>query len=85
MTTGPFSLTIFSPADQSTVSLPQVDLNGEVSESAVLTVNGDTYVLDKGAFKQPVSLQQGLNLIQIVASDMDGNEVDLTLTITYQP
>ena len=85
LSTGPFTLTIFSPADQAVVAQPQVDLRGEVSAPAVLTINEDTYVLDQGAFTETVPLQEGLNSVQIVASDMDGNEVDSILTITYQP
>jgi hypothetical protein len=84
-TNGPFTLTIFSPQDKATVSTQSMDLKGEVSSDAVLTINNETYVLNPGAFTQPVSLEEGLNAIQIVASDMNGNEVDLILTITYQP
>ncbi len=67
------------------VDQPQIELKGEVNETAVLTVNDDTYLLQKGTFSQPVNLQEGVNALQIVASDMDGNEVDLILSITYQP
>ncbi len=82
---GAFALTIFSPPDQAVVSEPKVDLRGEVSKDAVLTVNDDTYVLKPGSFVETVQLEEGLNAVQIVASDMDGNEIDLILTITYQP
>jgi hypothetical protein len=85
LSTGPFTLTIFSPADQAVVNQPQVDIHGEVSADAVVTINEDTYVFNAGPFKQTIQLEEGLNSIQIVASDMDGNEVDLILTITYQP
>jgi hypothetical protein len=85
LTNGPFVLTIFSPADQAVVSTPEVDLHGQVSDDAVLTVNADTFVLKRGEFTQSIPLEEGLNSIQIVASDMDGNEIDLVLTITYQP
>ncbi len=78
-------MTIASPADLAIVNQPRVDLKGEVSKKAVLTVNDDTYLLQKGAFTEPVQLQEGVNVLQIVASDMDGNEVDLILSITYQP
>jgi len=82
---GSFTLTIFSPADQSVVSQPQVDIQGEVSADAVVTINDDTYIFNAGRFEQTVQLEEGLNSIQIVASDMDGNEVDMILTLTYQP
>jgi len=82
---GPLTLTIYSPQDQATVSSSKVDIKGTVSEAAVLTINDDIYVLEPGEFTQPVSLSEGLNAVQIVASDMDGNEIDLILTLTYQP
>jgi len=85
LTNGPFALTVFSPADQAVVPQPKVELRGEVSEDAVLTVNADTYVLNAGAFTETILLAEGLNSIQIVASDMAGNEIDLVLTLTYQP
>ncbi len=85
MSQGSFTLTILTPADLAVVSEPQVELRGEVSEPAVLTVDENSYLLEAGTFNEPVQLQEGINAIQIVASDMDGNEVDLILTITYQP
>jgi Glucodextranase, domain B len=85
MATGPFTLTITSPADQAVVAKPGVELRGKVSDAAVLTLNDDTYLLKAGAFTETVQLQEGINAVQIVASDMDGNEVDLILTVTYQP
>jgi hypothetical protein len=84
-TDGPFSLTIISPADLAVVIESPVELRGEVSAEAVLTVNDEIYLLKVGDFSEPVTLQVGLNAIQITASDMDGNMVELVLTITYQP
>jgi hypothetical protein len=83
--TGPFTLTISSPSDLAVVNQSQVNLKGEINKTAVLSINDDTYLLEKGAFSEPVTLQEGVNAVQIVASDMDGNEVDLILSITYQP
>ncbi len=82
---GTFTLTITSPADLAIVTQSPIDLKGKVNETAVLTVNDDTYLVQKGAFTEPVQLEEGANTIQIVASDMDGNEVDMILSITYQP
>ncbi len=82
---GPFTLTIYSPVDLAVVNQAQIELRGAVSSTAVLTVNDDIYLLEKGVFTEPLKLQEGINAVQIVASDMDGNEVDLILSITYQP
>lgn len=81
----PLILTIYSPKDQAIVSQPSVEIHGEVSTDAVLTINDDIYVLPKGIFTKTVALVEGPNAIQIIASDMNGNEVDQILTITYQP
>jgi hypothetical protein len=82
---GPFTLTIFSPVDDAVVHQPQVTLLGEVSSDAVVTINETTNFFYQGSFSQTVSLEEGINAIQIVASDMEGNEVDAILTVTYQP
>lgn len=81
----PFTLTNVSPADQSIVSQSTIEIKGEVSREAVLSINNDFYLVPAGPFSKPVTLVEGPNSIQIVASDMLGNEIDLILTITYQP
>jgi hypothetical protein len=60
-------------------------LSGNVSRDAVLTINDEIYVLPPGDFSIPLTLEEGPNALEIVASDTDGNEVDLILTVTYQP
>jgi hypothetical protein len=78
-------LTIISPLNDAVVIEPQTNLIGNISRDAVLTVNEDIYDLLAGDFTIPVNLQEGPNILEIVASDADGNEVDLILTVTYQP
>jgi hypothetical protein len=85
LSNGTFTLTLLSPQDQAIVSMPNIDVKGKVSEQAVLTINGNTVLLKPGPFTQSVALQAGLNAIQIVASDMAGDEIDTILTVTYQP
>jgi hypothetical protein len=85
LSNGPFTLTVFSPLDQASISEPSVEIHGEVSEDAVLSINDDIYVLPPGVFTETVVLEEGPNAIQIVASDMNGNEVDLILTVIYLP
>jgi len=82
---GILTLTIFSPLDQAVVSQSSVEIQGEVSTDAVLTINDDIYVLPPGIFTEMVALEQGPNAIQIVASDQSGNEIDQILTVIYQP
>ena len=79
------TLTIDSPKDQDVVSAPNLDIKGKVSRDAVLSLNDSTYLIPAGSFSKPVTLVEGPNAIQIVASDTSGNEVDLVMTVTYQP
>jgi hypothetical protein len=82
---GTFTLTIFTPIDRSVVSTPAAEIKGELSADAVLSINNDIYVLPAGTFTESVPLVSGSNEIEIVASDMSGAEVDLILTVIYQP
>ena len=81
----PLALTIDSPKDQDVVAVPNLDIKGKVSRDAVLSLNDNTYLIPAGSFSKPITLAEGPNAIQIVASDTSGNEVDLILTVTYQP
>jgi len=81
----PYILTVISPLDNSTVSAPQINLIGKVSRGTVLTINDYIYVLGAGDFTIPFTLEEGPNVLEIVASDYDGNEVDVILTVSYQP
>ena len=81
----PLSMTIDSPLDKAVVSSANLTITGKVSRQAVLTINDTTYLVPAGPFSEPYTLAQGPNTIQIVASDTSGNEVDLILTVTYQP
>jgi hypothetical protein len=85
LTNGPLSVTIYTPEQNATVTEATVSIQGSVSEETVLTINTDIYTLSPGNFTQTVSLGEGLNALQIVASDFSGNEVDLILSVTYQP
>ncbi|MGB7537315.1 MAG: hypothetical protein WBM17_02135 [Anaerolineales bacterium] len=85
LNSGPFTLTVFYPADDAVVDNPQLTVLGEVSSDAVVTINEATHIVYAGPFRQTISLAEGLNTIQIIASDMDGNEVEAVLTVTYQP
>lgn len=82
---GALTLVITSPQDNAEVTEPQINLEGSISENAVMTVNDEIYLLDSGNFSQSLSLQEGANVLQIVVSDDTGNEIDLILTVTYSP
>jgi len=81
----PLVFNLIYPVDNAVVTQPQIDLFGNVSREAVMTVNNNVYVLSPGDFSIPMTLDEGPNALEIVASDTDGNEIDLILTVTYQP
>jgi glucodextranase-like protein len=83
---GPVTIQITSPQDGATVNTPQVQVTGVSSPGAVVTVNDDILIAGPdGKFDSTVSLEDGLNLIEIVASNDSGSETSLELTVTYEP
>ena len=82
--TGDFSLTVSTPQNETVVSTFQTTVEGVASPDAVVSVNGALadVALD-GSFSTLVSLEEGPNLIEVVASDYEGNEASEILTVIY--
>ena len=79
-------MTITSPADETVVAVPQVDVWGQAPAEAVISINDDVVVAGAtGQFSTTVALQAGPNEIDLVASDVDGNQVSTRLFVTYDP
>ena len=75
-------LTISEPNDGSIVNSESLMVKGKTSAGAVASVNGEVAVVDdKGNFSGTVLLEKGANLIEIIASDAEGNEESLLLTV----
>jgi len=85
LSSGVLNLTILSPLDGSVTDQARIYLDGSVSVDTVLSVNEEIFILPPGNFSIPVTLEDGPNTLDIVASDLLGNEVDLILVVTYQP
>ncbi len=85
ITSGDYWLHLFSPQDGDVVNQPSIDLNGEVPSETVLSINDDISLIQGGGkFSIPVELEEGPNVIEVVASDLSGNEISLVLTIVYE-
>ncbi len=85
LTQGNLSLTIFSPVDNSIVTTSQVEVSGTTNTETVLTINGLLCLLPANReFSFPVDLTEGYNMVELVASDYDGNQVELVLTVIYE-
>jgi putative hemolysin len=82
----PVILEIVAPQDGAVVDSPQIDVTGNASPGAVVSVNDDILIAGPdGTFKWPVTLEEGPNLIEIVASNATGAEATLELTVIYEP
>lgn len=86
VTPGSLWLQVLSPQDDAVINSPQVDVIGSAPAGAVVSVNDEILIMgDNQQFKTKVSLDEGPNLIEIVASDDNGNEMSLLLTVIYEP
>ena len=81
-------LTVSSPADNSSSTQSFVTLTGSVSETATVKVTDNagspvTASMDGNNFTATVNLAQGVNTINISATDLAGNSVSEKRTVTY--
>jgi hypothetical protein len=68
------------------VATSQIEVSGLASPGAVVTVNDNILIVGAdGIFQTTISLDQGLNLIEVIASDDAGNQASIELTISYEP
>lgn len=81
---GPLTARIFSSQD-ATVNDGSYLIQGTANQEVVVTVNDNIFTSPpESIFSLTVDLEEGPNLIEIVISDLEGNEVNFTLTITYE-
>jgi hypothetical protein len=86
VTSGSLWLQVLSPQDEAVINTPQVDVIGAAPAGTVVSINEEILIVgDDQQFKITVSLDEGPNLIEILASDENGNEMSLFLTVTYEP
>ena len=78
-----FYLEVLQPPDGGIVEIDKVEIRGHTSPGAVVSVNGEIAVADnQGAFALTIALEEGPNIIEVIASDEEGNEARANLTIT---
>jgi hypothetical protein len=79
-------LEISEPANESVVDEGAIVVRGFTTPDAVVSVDGDVVNIDaQGEFAVALSLEPGANLIEIVASDMAGNQESAMLAVIYIP
>ena len=76
---------IFSLEDDETVEYEPVDLVGEAPENTVLTINDEIILVEEEQrFTLQLALEEGPNVIEVVASDFEGNELAFTFVVYYE-
>lgn len=82
---GGLTARIFSDIDTTVNNEPYL-VQGQTDREVVVTVNEAIFTNPaESVFTLPVTLVEGPNIIEIVMSDLDGNEVSVTLTVTFEP
>jgi hypothetical protein len=77
-------LTITEPQDETTVYMADLVVKGQTEPDAVVSVNEAVVDVDaEGKFSATITLEEGPNLIEVLASDFEGNEGSVTLTVIY--
>lgn len=80
----PIMLQVLLPQDGSIVDLQECQVVGTTSPSAIVSVNDQILIANTdGTFQTTVTLEPGVNLIEVVASNAAGSEASLELTVTY--
>ncbi len=81
-----FFLTVTEPADNSIINADKVEVRGRTTPGAVVSVNGELAEVDEeGNFTMIVVLEEGPNIIEVIASDLEGNQESCVLVIIYVP
>jgi Glucodextranase, domain B len=80
------TLDSFMPSDGLTVTTSSIVFTGKTIPNADVSVNEtDTKADSSGNFWAKIDLDEGENVITVVANDQSGNFVEKEITITYSP
>jgi len=79
-------LSLFYPPDGLVVNDPSVTVVGGTREDAVVGINGIPADINAlGVFSDTISLEEGGNLIEVVATDIEENVRFQTVVVFYEP
>ena len=82
---GPLSVVIESPADNAVVNQSPLEISGQADPQTVLTINDTIVLIEKDRrFSVKVDLVEGINIIEMIASDQDENQEIFYLTVDYE-
>ena len=81
----PFVLLITEPENESIVSSPILPVAGRTGPNAIVSLNGRSLPVDEfGHFSSTVRLEEGPNLIDLVATNDDGQTLSSVLAVIYR-
>lgn len=79
-----FFLEIVSPKDEIVVQNASVLVQGRTVPDAVVSVDGQPVEVDGGGnFSATITLEQGPNSIEVIASDFSGNQQSRVISLVY--
>ena len=82
----PFLLLITEPESESVVDSPQLPLSGRTGPNAIVSINGRSVPVDRfGYFSTTMLLVQGPNIIDVVATNEDGETRSKVVAVIYRP
>ena len=84
-TNGNLWLRLFTPKDGDIVTQEVINVSGQAPVETVISINDGIFlVTDEGSFSIPVMLDEGPNVVELIASNISGDEIELVLTIVYE-
>ncbi len=82
---GSFWLRLASPKDGEIVRDPQIVVNGQAPVETVLSINDEILLIGADeSFSFPMTLEEGVTLIEMVASSPQGELIELVLSVVYE-
>ena len=82
----PFLLLITEPENESVVSISRLPLSGRTGPNAIVSINGRSVPVDRfGYFSTTMLLIQGPNIIDVVATNDDGETLSEVVAVIYRP
>ena len=82
----PFFLLVTEPVGDSIVNSSSVTVTGSTTPDAVVSINGESTEVDiDGAFSAEVILEEGPNSVEVVASNLQGDQESVILALIYLP